>query len=406
MFEKERSESLKQEFSTQGGLKSYNLLLKPLDLSVTDKITNKKYQKEFIPQYDEMSSKERYMRDVFGKEPKKILSDYRENKIVPKLDLRGFPIKKIDAYHQRSKTEYKLKRAKSLFNDKFKDKYSNYIFRNTKDSRTRKLYSMASNIFNQEHTSTNLINNKGYIKNKNHIHLGNEQNHVKSTLKYQKENKIINRSSFGLLKKEFDKNIMDRKIKNYNQYVKEKKFNKTSYLLKRDFNENEEPIKYEPFKKNNQANIESVKYDIISTNEKSPNKKYSNNSGLKPTSSKIQDYEMVLPNGFNKLNESKLKNILHAQGIHYFNFTEQGDIACGNKCRYKFKVRSSDLDKNHEKNIEKVSKKLSSIYSIKLQKTINNPSKKRTEVTKEYGPEVISNHLVSRNNKEHKPSQT
>ena len=46
-----------------------------------------------------------------------------------------------------------------------------------------------------------------------------------------------------------------------------------------------------------------------------------------------------------------------------------------------------------------MSKKLSNLFNVKLKKYDEINEKKTSEITKEYGPEVVSNHLQTEENK-------
>lgn len=176
--------------------------------------------------------------------------------------------------------------------------------------------------------------------------------------------------------------------------------------------------------------MESVKYDIISTKASSSfYSKYktlstpsANNNTNKASLSKIESYEIVFHNNHsnNPLNESKIKDLLHSQGIHFFNFKEQANILSGGNSKFQFKIRISGLNNNNSitnnttnktnkvggitentniDDIEKVRDKLESNFGVKLVKNKEKANKrKKTEVTEECGPEVVTNHLISEEN--------
>ena len=145
-------------------------------------------------------------------------------------------------------------------------------------------------------------------------------------------------------------------------------------------------------RKTNLSNISSVNYNIIRTDPNSNiNDKYEKLSNIKPTPSDYENYEIIIPKNFNKINESKIKNILHSQGLHYFDFKTDADIVGGEKGKYTFNIRKSDLEKNN--NINKAIKKLEEKYNIKMKTNKIENKKRGSEITMKYGPEKVVNHL-------------
>ena len=150
--------------------------------------------------------------------------------------------------------------------------------------------------------------------------------------------------------------------------------------------------------KTNASNIESVNYDIISNKKNNLYDKYNKLSNQKASVSEYDNYEIIIPKNYNKLDGQKLKNMLHAEGVHYFGFSEEANIG-GDKGKFKFKIRKSNLDKNDKNNcVTKLSKKLSSSFNVKLKKADEVNERKTTEITQDYGAEVIANHLQNDEN--------
>ena len=216
-------------------------------------------------------------------------------------------------------------------------------------------------------------------------------------------------SSKGLLERgncEFSiekaRSINIKRMKKLENNIENKKYNKLSLLLNKDFaNSDFVPFLHKMNKKTNASNIESVNYDIISNKSNNLYDKYNKLSNKKSTFSEYENYEIIVPKNYNKLDGSKLKNLLHAQGVHFYAFREQANVQ-GDKGKFKFRVRKSNIDtgnNNNNNKIEKLSKKLSNVFNVKLKKYNEINEKKTSEITREYGPEVVSNHLQTEENK-------
>ena len=429
---------------------------------LTDKITNETFTNLYIPKNTEaiIPPGQRYMNNI----PQNSLRPYHTENDLSKINKinrsRNYSNKNDDIYENeniskniqnefnvvRNKTQYKNKRPNSNYNNKSINKES--VLRTTNDSRTRKIYSMASDIFNLENCSTNLVNDSSFFNNSinnsinndynsvDNIHLGNEENHMNKNIKYfniednddnsdnnyngdsnlklekknypQRQNKFglnIN-SSKGLLEKgngelsiKKARSIYLNRLKSIRNDVDSRKYNKISLILNKDFSNTDFiPFLHGMNTKTNATNIESVNYDIISNKKNNLYDKYNKLSNKKASESEYDNYEIIIPKNYNKLDGQKLKNMLHAEGVHYFGFSEQVNIG-GDKGKFKFKIRKSNLDKNNKNNcVSKLSKKLSSSFNVKLKKTDKVNERKTTEITQEYGPEVISNHLQNDEN--------
>ena len=436
MFRKVDLESQKELF-----LKSSRLSFRRKEKPITDKITNITYTKEYEPQNKEISSRQRYQSFRNSLKPyndKNNLDKLNKlNTISPSRDTSKKGIDDTNSnisrsktiysfrnplYSDKYKTEYRSKRTQSFFSNRINDK--EYILRTTNISRLRKLYSMSSDIFNLDDCSTNLVHNNSFYDNNNYnfntenIDNNNDNKEYNDDNEYYDKNNTINISK-GLLEKEKDniesnvsnmsnisnikrvRNININKIKNIEGKYKIKRHHKLSLLLNKDFNNSDfipflHKIKNRTKSKTNASNIESVNYDIISNKENHLYDKYNTLSNKKADNTQYDNYEIIIPKNYNKLDSSKLKNFLHAEGIHFFGFKEQANLI-GDKGKFTFKIRKSNLDNldksNKNKNIELLSKKLKNVFSVKLKKNEEDNKRKTTEATKKYGGEVVSNHL-------------
>ena len=430
MFRSVRLESQKELFLKSNNNNTLrNILDKRKEKPVTDKITNISFHKQTKPQINEISSRQKYLDNIaknsqmpyieknnsnkkMGKIRRSIKShsvgknnenafsekndnDYDDNLSISRthsghsLTFRSFSHFK-NLKKKGTKTEYKEKRSKSFFADRLSEKEN--ILKTTNNSRIRKLYSMSSDIFNLDNCSTNLIQNKTFYKDKD------------------KNNNKLMKSSKGLLERgncEFSiekaRSINIKRMKKLEEKVENKKFNKLSLLLNKDFaNTDFVPFLHKMPKKTNASNIESVNYDIISNKTNNLYDKYNKLSNKKSTFLDYDNYEIVIPKSYSGLDSSKLKNLLHAQGIHFYNFHEQ--VSIGEKGRYQFRIRKPNLNdnnntiNNNNKKIENLSKKLINVFNVKLKKNGEKFEKKISEVTREYGPEDVANHLQNDDN--------
>ena len=296
--------------------------------------------------------------------------------------------------------------SKTICNKNFLDDRKYDIFKNSNCSRVRKIFAMASDIFNLTDSSVNYNKQKSIDFNSqeknNCLRSGN--NYIPS----QKSNKHLSKIRRNKTKENNDnkksiisndsKKLLKKNLRIFIENVDSKKFNRSSYLLRKDYNKSDTRPLFTMKRKTNLSNISSVNYNIISSDLNSNiNAEYAKYSSIKPEFSNYEYYEIIIPKNFNNTNESKLQNILHSQGLHFFNFKSEGDIVVGEKGKYTFNIRKSNLN-NEKNNINKVIKKLEEKYNIKLKKTNRENKKKGSEITMKYGPEKICNHLQKKNN--------
>jgi hypothetical protein len=259
-----------------------------------------------------------------------------------------------------SETNDDLNYKKKLGKHKRAETEFNNVLKTTRDARVRKMLSMASDIFNLNKTATNLICSDDNFSPEN-------PKFYKTFYKTKKDNNLDNDIDIIFQKKikKIDKPILRKKLLN-NEDI----FNRTQYI-------NEAY----PGRKSFLRNMESVKYDIITTRNNDLYEKYNNLSGIKATTPNFEDYEIVVPKEYYKSNINSLKNVFNTNGVHSFGFKEEGDIIAGLNGKYKLKIRlnnKSEKDKN--KMIKKVGNKLSK-YELELKKNVYDYRKRRTDVT-------------------------
>ena len=340
---------------------------------ITDKITNKAYDQSFIPRYPDITSKDRYNQNLYSHKnlnpipiPKKINSN---------MNLNAAQIKCRDMYDNYNVNEYRQKKIQNHSEDHFSNENINKIVKTTQDSRLRKLCSMSSNIFNVDETSAKCENRVADYMNKKSI---NTNNRYGENVKIKRKNSKTYLPNAILKKNSFSKIEQERKI-SLDRDVKEKKYNRIKIP---SLNSEYTPLyKLRDNNKTNFTNIESVKYDIISTQNNELNNQYSHLSNLKAAPEEIENYEIIVPHNYNKMQEIKIKNILGDEGMHYFNLKEEGDIVGGEKGRYLFNVRRSSLEKDNNNQVKNITKKLNKL-NVKFHKIIPNRAKIKCESIK------------------------
>ena len=267
------------------------------------------------------------------------------------------------------------------------------LLRTTTNHKIRSFYSKCSDIFNVN-DSFSLKNDK----NNRTVLLYNEKTNIDNISKTPELTMKIKPLPIKYKKIKNTKNYLQRELNARNNLIKSegqkeealrkkmksKMFNRKSEAKKENIKNEILPPMYEfklklKNKKTNINNLESVNYDIINNKTSKIRQEYTNLSSIKPSFGDISNYEILIPKNFNQVNEIKLKNILHSEGIHFFNFSEQGDIIGGNKGKYLFKVRNSNNEKEFKDKIKKINSKFSKI-NIKLNKIKVNYSKKKSDL--------------------------
>ena len=255
-----------------------------------------------------------------------------------------------------------------------------------KKDKIRKLISMSSDIFNLKEASTNLIRRTNIPDYYKIIYNKDNNDNYKDHLKNIFDNK--NQSNYNNLSNNIS-SIGNSNKKN-NRYNRINYFNRTQYNQSETNTINSNNGKVS---KTNRRNIESVKYDIISNRKSKQFDKYNKSSGSKKPSLKIDDYEIIISNNYNKANADHLKNLMASNGLHTFGLREDGDVIAGQKGKFTMKIRSNkqnEIDNN--KNINKASKQLSN-FDVVLKKNIIHWGRKKTDITGKGWDEEIKNGL-------------
>ena len=367
------------------------------DYKITDKVTNRRYDKIFIPNLDNLTSRQRYIQNLYKNDfvdlintPKKKHSKikrikYRSNS--ESYSKNKTALTENNFYKKRNKSFY---RANSNNDEK-----SLTILRTTTDHRIRSIYSRYSDIFNTDNNfanSNNKHNKASILSNKEkNIEKYNISDNSKTKIKPKKLEVNKNKNVKNCLEKEFKmkNNIIKserEKEELLRKKVREKQYNKKNNIKIENNNNELLPPMYKfrlkiknENKKTNINNLESVNYNIINNKKSNIRQEYTNLSAIKPSFEKISNYEIKIPKDFNKVNEVQLKNILNSEGLHYFHFSEEGDIISGRKGKYIFKIRNTNNEKDYKKKIKRVNSKFKKL-NVKLNKVNRNYSKKKSEL--------------------------
>ena len=370
------------------------------DSKITDKVTNRRYDKIFIPKLDNLTSRQRYIQNLYK-------NDFVELANTPKK--RHSKIKRIK-YRSNSESYAKItkaltennfykKRNKSFYRtNSNNDEKSLAILRTTTNHRIRSIYSRYSDIFNTD----NIFSDSKYKQNKKLILSNKEKKIEKGNIYKTPDNiqKVIKPIKLEVNKNKNTKNCLEKEFKLKNNIiksetekeellrrkVKEKQYNKKNNIKIENNNNELLPPMYKfrlkiknENKKTNINNLESVNYNIINNKKSNIRQEYTSLSAIKPSFEKILNYEIKVPKDFNKVNEVQLKNILNSEGLHYFHFSEEGDIISGRKGKYIFKVRNTNNEKDYKQKIKKINSKFKKL-NVKLNKVNRNYSKKKSEL--------------------------
>ena len=263
------------------------------------------------------------------------------------------------------------------------------FLKTVESGRIRKLYSMASDIFNLDNTATNLIKRTNLSpKLPNYykiIYKRNDNNNCNDD--FNKNFSYYNNGNNNA------RNILSNNILEISRLKNGNKYNRINFFNRKEFNPNETNSFNSKGKKTNRSNIESVKYDIISTQKSNLFEKYNNLSGIKASSFQIEDYEIIVPKNYNKSNVNNLKHIFNQKGVHVFGVKEEGDVIAGRKGKFLVKVRvNGQNEKDKNKMINKASNRLMNL-DVKLKRNIIDWGKKKTDITGYGWDKVIQNHL-------------
>ena len=282
----------------------------------------------------------------------------------------------------------KIKRPLTSKNSKDEENRENML-KTVENGRIRKLFSMASDIFNLDDTATNLIKRCDLSPKYSNFY----KTIYKKDINNNNFRDSLNQSGLNQNNNHKYNNSLSNNILAIARKKNNKKHNRINFFKRSEYNPNETYLLHPKGLKTNRSNLESVKYDIISTRKSNIVDKYNNLSGLKASSSNVEDYEILVPKNYNTANVNHLKNVLNSNGLHIFGLKEEGDLIGGQKGKFKIKVRTNGQnEKDKDKCINKIKNKLSNM-DVKLKKKIVDLRKKKTDITGYGWEEEIKNGL-------------
>lgn len=358
--------------------------------AITSKVTSRKIQnKEFEPQFENISAKERYLRQYGYKEKMNQLNSQKQKPTKPKLNktfivdqkekkenLKAADIMCRDMYNGCDPKEYQMKRSKSMYLSR--SIIDNKIKKDV-DARTRGIDSHKSNIFfvdekNKENKKTSNKSTKPVeTEKKNNIQ---KNDTIKKAGNPSTHKPIINRSSIPSNAdwKTFNTEaILHKRSQTLDAKTFKtvrNKFHKNNYFEKENSNceLDQQRASFNPAKKEHYNNVESVKYDIISGQTKQNGKvggkmqsiDLSSNKKkplMSPDNQVTDNFEIIVPKNFSITDKNTIKNYFVSKGIHLYQIEEKANSLGNTKGKITFKIR-------RDKNDFEFYKKLDSIKNI------------------------------------------
>lgn len=331
---------------------------------VTSKITSKnKPKKEFVPQYENITAQERYLRQLGLKDKPKykplktevILSKTERAKPKEKKEnLKAEDIMCRDMFNGCDAKQYKLRRCKSTYISRstFNGKENKEV-----DARTRLIDNNKSNIFFLESKA-----NQNNIDYANSVAKTEASESTKSTSTVPKKTTIKRSSAPSNADwKTFNTEAIFHK-KSRTLDAKEfenmkKNFKKTNFFDKENNNSELDKQKANIDKKGDYNNIESVQYDIIS-GEKNNEKPYTHmktTSSLYPLNSNNQitdTYEIIVSKNMSVTDKNTIKNYFVNKGMHLYKVEEIFDPLNSDFGKICFNIRRNKNDPEYLKKIE------------------------------------------------------
>ena len=338
--------------------------------NVSSKVTSRKVEaKEFQPHFENISAKERYLRQYGYKDKMSQIESASSNKPKEKISKKekNFKAEDImcrDMYNGCDPKEYRMKRCKSMYltrstNDskepsseinakkRFIDSYRSNIF----FVENKKKEAMKENIdTNATYNSTVTVNNK---KNNNNVRkpfkrslmpTNADWKSFNTETAFRKRSQTLGPEEFKKATKSFKKNNFFEKENTYSDL-----HNKTSTKAKENF-----------------SNIESVKYDIISGQQKQND----SNTHYRPIATQYdnqitESFEVDIPKNFSLTEKNTLKNYFVTKGIHLYKIEEKIDPLNSNHGKYTFNIRRNKDDPDYQAKLETI-KNILSTKQMKL----------------------------------------
>ena len=328
------------------------------DNNVSSKVTSRKVEaKEFQPHFENISAKERYLRQYGYKDKMSHIESVCSNKPKEKVakkeqNFKAEDIMCRDMYNGCDPKEYRMKRCKSM-----------YLTRSTNDNKQpsteinakkRCIDSYRSNIFfvenkTKEATKENIDTNSTYNstvtvnkKNNNNVRkpfkrslmpTNADWKSFNTETAFRKRSQTLGPEEFKKATKSFKKNNFFEKENTYSDL-----HNQTSTKTKNNF-----------------SNIESVKYDIISGQQKQND----NNTHYRPIATQYdnqitESFEVDIPKNFSLTEKNTLKNYFVTKGIHLYKIEEKIDPLNSNHGKYTFNIRRNKDDPDYQAKIETI----------------------------------------------------
>ena len=405
-------------------------------------------QKLFNPKYDNITSKERYWKEMRFNNSKNntmrslSIKETRKRKELEerKNNLTGAEIMCRDMFNGYETKKYLLKRNKSTF---YLRSYLTDFSLNDKTTKyERSLAYTCSNIFNDKDKDKQIQQSFRESKEKNNlIKINNSKTYrplrkQKSWSDFEKElTQRKRRFSHSKFTTDMDwrtTNTEDLRYdisSDYGSVLSEEGTSRKSYrrvnILRREFVGNKNNKEYE-------QNKESVDYNIISGRDKkdelsvkiydkynkdNPKKEekknyskkkydYKNNIYINKYKPSVEFYEIDIPRNFDLTDVNTIRNIFSSRGIHAFKIEESSNSVNNKSGKITLRIRKNNIfdEKIYDKNINNI-KKIISKKDMKLNKVEGNKAKvskiaKQRVKTPFKGEILLKPSVSSKNDKE------
>ena len=383
----------------------------------------------FIPKYNIMTCKERYWHEMgykdidhsfFGEKnrnnlnnkinkskihrPSKSLKTHhsirekRQNKDNENQNnLKSFDIMCRDMYNGYDPKKYKYKRSKSLFelnssnillNEKssrqqrnFAYHISNIFFDKSKDDQNRKSY----NKYKKNNNKKN--NNKSYREQKSITDFEKELNERKSKFTHSRFTSDMDWKTTNTEDIHYDHDSENRSVLT-DRGIRKNNFRRVNVLRREMTNDlkdknkelNNESVKYNLLSGNDKKNIISEKVYNNTENNNKQEKNYAkknydyksnqNNNKYQPT---VEYYEIDIPRNYDLTDINTIRNYFTNKGLHAFKIEESPNSVTNQSGKITLRIRRDNLidEREYNKNLNSV-KNLISKKDMKLYKVEGN----------------------------------
>ena len=438
------------------------------DNSSTKAPINNNLQKEirpkndnnFIPKYNNMTSKERYRNEMRGKQfsPSNHENYNKNNNISNKSNnnspsnnfkrsqsikgmrkqrdleknnnLKSIEIMCKQMYNGYDPKKYKMKRSKSLYD--LRSSLNNISAKNISNRQERNLAYNGSNIFFDKSKDIQIQKSFNTLKN-NKRNAGVKNDTIRKEKSMTDLKRELNKRKTKYSHSRFDTDIDRKSSKSEDKYydyesdyapsltnseIKKKSFRRVN-ILKKEMNDDlknknreqiKESVKYNILSgKDSKDKISTKVYNKYNNNQKNPKKNFSRkkydyktNKNINEFNPIIEYYEIEIPKNYDLTDVNTIRNFFTSKGLHAFKIEEFSNFVTNQSGKICLRIRKDNItnDKEYNKSIASI-KKLISKKDMKLYKVEGNKAKASTmakqRVKTPYKGEVMLMPIDTRN---------